>query len=214
MHQIAQSLTPPVRKRRAPRHRGKSIFVRDPLRLSTPMDREARHKLLYLAEAVERRTKAKGRKNGALGQIGMQVLRALLGFANKATGLCYPSYFALQLATGLSRGGIRAALRRLETAGIISVTRRLKRVRVVRVSPLTGQPEEIITTVQDSNLYAFALPARLAESLDAFVKSFVPEIVARCARQLSFIAGLMKRIGTESAIQGETRQRDKSREAL
>jgi hypothetical protein len=56
--------------------------------------------------------------------------------------------------------------------------------------------------------------AQLAETVDAFVKSFVPEIVARCARQLSFIAGLMKRIGTESAIQGETRQRDKSREAL
>jgi hypothetical protein len=159
MRQIAQSLMPPTSKRRAPRYRGKSIFVREPLRLSTPMDREARHKMLFLAEALERRTKMKGRKNGALGQIGMQVLRALLGFANKATGLCYPSYFALQLATGLSRGGIRAALRRLEAAGIICVTRRLKRVLVVRMSPLTGQPEEIITTVQDSNLYAFTLPA-------------------------------------------------------
>jgi DNA-binding transcriptional ArsR family regulator len=198
MRQIAQSLMPPARKRRAPPHRGKSIFVRDPLLLSTPMDREARHKLLCLAEAVERRTKAKGRKNGAIGQIGLQVLRALLGFANKATGLCYPSYFALQRATGLSRGSIRAALRRLEAAGIISVIRRLKRVQVVRMSPLTGQPEEIITTVQDSNLYAFTLPARLAERIDAFVKVFVPEVVARCARQLSLIAGLMRRLATES----------------
>ena len=155
------------------RYRHKAVFVRDPLAHSTPLDRNARASLIFLAERLERRTKGKGRKNGALGAIGLDVLRALLfRFADKRTGLCFPSYLTLQALTGRCRGAIAAALRRLERAGIIRITRRLKRILIQRLSPITGQPERIMATVQDSNLYTFTGPAALAGWLDGYVEAY------------------------------------------
>ncbi len=104
------------RVRRFFRH--KAVFVRDPLAHSTPLDRNALVKVLHIAEQLERRTKGKGRKNGALGEIGLQVLRALIfRFADRHTGLCFASYLALQALTGRCRGAIAAALKRLESCG-------------------------------------------------------------------------------------------------
>jgi hypothetical protein len=45
---------------------------------------------------------------------------------------------ALQALTGRCRGAIAAAVRRLERVGIIKVTRRLKRIAIARLSPITG----------------------------------------------------------------------------
>jgi hypothetical protein len=85
------------RQRSRPRHRAryrhKAMFVRDPLAHSTPLDRNARASLIFLAERLERRTKGKGRKNGALGAIGLDVLGRCcsdlptsgLGFASRLT---------------------------------------------------------------------------------------------------------------------------------
>ena len=138
-------------------YRHKAIFVRDPLAHSTPLDRNARKKI-FLAESLERRTEAKGRKEGTLGKTGIRVLRALLfRFANIHTGLCFPSYRTLQALTGLSRGGLAAALKRLEHAGIIKITRRLKRIWIGRLSPITGHPERIMATVQTTCMPSPAL---------------------------------------------------------
>jgi hypothetical protein len=190
------------RERTRPRHRAryrhKAIFVRDPLAYSTPLDRNARQRLLFLAKRLERRTKGKGRANGALGDIGLQILDALLSYANRRTGLCFPSYLILQAITGRSRGSIAAALRRLERAGIIKVIRRLKRIWIDRMSPITGQPERIMATVQDSNLYAFSGPAALAGQLDGYVEAYAPPP----ARKIDVLARLVKRIQAESTDQG------------
>ncbi|CAN0420745.1 unnamed protein product, partial [Phaeothamnion confervicola] len=108
------------------------------------------------AEALERRTKAPGRRNGLLGQAGIQVLKALLlRFANGRTGLCCPSYTAIQCATGLCRQAIADALARLETAGFVKIVRRIVRATVTRISPITGQLETYIGTIQTSSLYSF-----------------------------------------------------------
>ena len=209
MQTLAEILSQPRRRplRRAT-YRHKASFVRDPLAHSTPLDRNARASLIFLAERLERRTKGKGRKNGALGAIGLDVLRALLfRFADKRTGLCFPSYLTLQVLTGRCRGAIAAALKRLEHAGIIRITRRLKRIWVARLSPITGQPERIMGTVQDSNLYAFSGPAALAGRLDGYVEAYASpmprkvDVLARLIASLNNGSGPSPR-AVDSALPG------------
>jgi hypothetical protein len=49
----------------------------------------------------------------------------------------------------------------------VRIVRRLRRERITRTSPITGQPETILTTVQASNLYAFGEPDPRAHLLAA-----------------------------------------------
>jgi hypothetical protein len=94
----------------------------------TRLDRNDKARIIYTAEKIELRTKAKGRKSGALGQSGVQVLRCLLfRFHNASTGQCDPGYTAIQGRTGLCRQAIADAIKRLEATGIICVMRRLVR---------------------------------------------------------------------------------------
>jgi hypothetical protein len=163
LDQIPAQPKPSRWERRAYRHN--AIFVSDELAHVSKLDRNQRARLLFLAEQFERAEKAPGRRNGRLGAIGLTVLRALLlRFHNRSSGLCCPSYTALQACTGLCRQAIADALARLEHAGIVRIVRRIARERVVRLSPLTGEPETIVTTLQQSNLDSFGppQPGRLA----------------------------------------------------
>ena len=188
IHSLAQVINqtkPPAPTRWERRkYRHTAVFVHDELAHGVPLDRNTRAKLLYLAERLERRTKAPGRRNGALGATGLAVLRALLlRFANGRTGLCCPSYTALQACTGLCRQAIADALARLETTGIVKIVRRIARETITRVSAITGQPERIVTTVQQSNLYAFSEPADRAERLPlppANARPFPPAASSAC----------------------------------
>jgi DNA-binding MarR family transcriptional regulator len=93
------------------------------------MDRNLRVTIIVQAESVERRTKAKGKQAGVLGQSGLRVLRSLLfDFAHLGTGRCMPSYQTIRRATGLATSTIGKALRRLEAAGFLETTRRMVRV--------------------------------------------------------------------------------------
>lgn len=142
------------------RYRRNAVFVSDLARHSTPLDRNARAKLLFMAERIERHTKTAGQRNGCLGYTGLAVLRALvLRFANGRTGLCCPSYSTLRAHTGLCRQAIADALHRLEAAKIIRITRRIIWERVTRISPITGLIETYVGTVQTSSLYAFTTEA-------------------------------------------------------
>ena len=89
------------------------------------IDRNARARLLFSAEALDRRTHQPGQHGGCLKRTGLMVLRALLfTFANLVTGRCDPGYDALSRAAGVSRSTVAVALARLEEAGLISRTRR------------------------------------------------------------------------------------------
>ena len=110
------------------------------------LDRNQRARVLFLAEALERKSKMPGKRNGHLGQIGLQVLRCLaFTFLSMKTGALYPSYDAIQLATGLCRQSVANALARLETCGIVRICRRVVRDR-------RGVP------VQTSSLYSLHEP--------------------------------------------------------
>jgi hypothetical protein len=144
-----------------------AVFCSDWRPHSRILDRNERAKVLFLAEALERRTKPEGRRNGQLGYVGLAVLRALMfGFLNHKTGLCCPGYAAMQAKTGLCRASIANGLARLERTGIVQIVRRLVRQRVDRVSPVTGLPETYVGTTQATNLYSLHPPGPWADELE------------------------------------------------
>lgn len=130
-----------------PHYRKNAIFVLDPSKYCTQLDRNQKAKILHLAESLERVTKRKGRRNGVLGSIGLQVLRVLLLRWHGPSGLCCPSYTTIQRETGLCRQSIAAALRRLRATGLLHSTARLVRTRQ--------------SFRQSSNLYSFSHFPRL-----------------------------------------------------
>src|SRR3954465_9307662 len=89
------------------------------------LDRNLVAKILFLAEALDRRTRGKGMHGGLLKAKGLDVLRALLRrFYSYATGECFPSYDAIAEAAGCCRATVAAKLRILEQHGILDTVRR------------------------------------------------------------------------------------------
>ncbi len=89
------------------------------------IDRNERARIMFTAEAYDRRTKTPGSHGGAVKRTGLAVLKALLfGFHNVATGRCDPGYDALARLAGVARSTVAVALARLEAAGLIVRTRR------------------------------------------------------------------------------------------
>ena len=142
-----------------------ATFVADWRPFARPLDRNARAKIIMLAEALERRTESAGRRNGIVSIPGLIVLRCLLFRYLGKSGLLCPSYATLQAAAGLRRQSIANALARLEASGILKITRRLCRQRVARVSPITGLDEVIVATTQASSLYSVHEPGAWADHL-------------------------------------------------
>jgi hypothetical protein len=107
-----------------------------------PIDRNQRILIMRAAEALELRTKGKGCKSGVLMQSGLRVIHCLLFvFCAVPSGRCCPSYEAIRKATGYCKSTISGALSRLETSGLLRITRRIIR------TPLGAR--------QTSNAYAF-----------------------------------------------------------
>ncbi len=133
-------------------YRRGAIFVSDPrsAAYSTKLNRKQRAAVMWHAKTKERRSKRRGCPNGVLGYTGLRILEALLfQFHNVETGLCCPSYSALQSAIGCCRQTVSAALKRLKAAELIVVTRRIIRKVVNGVKAAR----------QGSNLYAFCTPS-------------------------------------------------------
>lgn len=128
-----------------------------------PLDRNARARLLYLAEALDRRTKEPGRHGGFLGRTGLAVLRALVTrFLDHRTGRLDPSIASIARAANVARSTAQAALDRLQAAGIIERTRRMARIHCKVWNPATCRREMAARVVQVTNAYRlnFPLPDR------------------------------------------------------
>jgi hypothetical protein len=185
------------------RYRRNSQFVLEELTIGRPLDRNDKAKLLHIAEAMERRTKEPGRKNGVLGYIGLSILRCLLLRFLGANGACSPSYLALQCASGLCRASVAEGLRRLERAGLLKVIRRLKREVIERVSPITGNIERIVTTVQDTNAYCFAAAGNVSTIVERLhTTELAPNRVHGAGRNLPSvkIKGLLRSLAQGLAM--------------
>ncbi|MCP4823234.1 MAG: hypothetical protein GY892_03870 [Shimia sp.] len=143
-------------------YRKHSIFILNEHVYASKLDRNDKAKIIIAAEGLERATKREGRRNGSLGYVAIQILRALL-FRYSAKGrITSPSYDELQRRTGLCRPSIRAGLKRLQASGLLHIVRRIKRKRIDRMSPITGLPESFVGTVQAANVYLLKLPRLLA----------------------------------------------------
>lgn len=150
-------------------HRHGAQFVMDWRPHVRPLDRNERAKIYFLALALERKTKPPGRRNGVLGYVGLAVLHALMfQFLNRATGLCCPSYYALQDVTGLCRQSIACGLARLERTGIVRIVRRLCRQHVNR------DGWSFVNTTQATSLYAMHRPPAWAEHLPRQTSKHAP----------------------------------------
>jgi hypothetical protein len=129
------------------------------------------HQVARILEAAERlqvRTTAKGRINGAITRCALLVLRALATrFINRRSGLCCPSYAAIMAEVHMCRQTVGEALACLESAGILTITRRLCRRLITRLNPRSGQSETYTGTVQDTSLYSLHMPGAWADHMTA-----------------------------------------------
>lgn len=147
-------------------YRHTAVFHADWRTHCRALDRNQKVRILVAVEGLERRTKAPGCRNGIISVIGVIVLRALLyRFHNASSGLCCPSYRAIQDHTGLCKQSIATAIAKLETAGVLSIVRRLCRQTIRRISPWTNLPEDIMTTTQATSLYRLQMPGAWSTAL-------------------------------------------------
>lgn len=136
-----------------------SIYVRDCAPWQSKLDRNLKVRILVFLETMERNTKLRGKRCGALGLATLEVARALLLHFSRPGKVLAPSYAEISRRTRFSRGTIAKALEALERVGVLSRQRRIERAYVDRVSPITGDPERILTTVQATSLLRLQLPA-------------------------------------------------------
>ena len=116
------------------------------------LDRNLVARILFLAEALDRRTRGKGQHGGLLKAKGLDVLRALLrGFYSYRTGECFPSHEAIAKAAGCCVETVRQKLRALEAAGIVQTIRR----KVVASFTSRVHRVRFDFAVQTSNSYVF-----------------------------------------------------------
>jgi hypothetical protein len=119
------------------------------------LDRNMRVRLLYLAKALDQRTRQKGQHGGMLKRTGIEVLRQLLfRFLNMQTGACFPSHEQIAQAAGCCIETVRKAIRALEAAGIIETVRR----KVIASFTSRQHRARYDVAVQDSNSYVFNVP--------------------------------------------------------
>ena len=124
-----------------------------------PISTKARALVMDRAEALERRTKARGQRDGVLGQSALMVLRALLfHFLDTKIGKLDPSYKQIQKQTGFCVQTIAVALKRLERAGILEIRRRIDRKGKQLWNELTRRFVWLKWVEQITNAYMVNVP--------------------------------------------------------
>ena len=119
------------------------------------LDRNLVARIIFFAEALDRRTRGPRQHGGILKAKGLDVLRALLKrFYSYLTGECFPSYDQIAEAAGCSRSTVAAKLRILEQLGITQTIRR----KVVASFTSRAHRVRFDVAVQTSNSYRFNLP--------------------------------------------------------
>lgn len=105
------------------------------------------------AEFYDRRSKQEGKRNGALGHIGLEVLRELYRIVDYKTGRLDPAIATICDRIRRSRAAVVAAMARLKEHGFLDWVRRSETID----NPGAGPQVRQIT-----NAYGFGLPAAAA----------------------------------------------------
>ena len=118
----------------------------------TPVDRNDRARVVWLAEMARRR--------GEITRAAVDIFRALLfTFANLTDGRCFPSYKRIAEAAGCDPRTVGNCLPDLEAAGLLTWVNRIQRVRE-RVAGLGGIWATTWRVIRTSNAYDFPLIAK------------------------------------------------------
>lgn len=150
--------------RRDSRHAGEREH-----RIWRPLGRDAREgrrfagAVMKAAEFYELRNKPAGKKNGPIGHVGLEVLRALFRFVDFKTGRLEPAIATICERIRRSRAAVVAAMARLKDHGFLDWIRRTEPTGNVGAGPQVRQ----IT-----NAYGFDL-ARLPRSAAAWVRKIL-----------------------------------------
>jgi Helix-turn-helix domain len=122
-----------------------------------PLDREAKVRIMALARGLERRTEP-GKHYGVLTAKFVKVLHALLWLIHDGrSGQCNPAYATIADRAGCCPNTVCAAIKALESAGLLSWVNRITRMRV-RERGLLGQWVTSWRVVRTSNAYVFRDP--------------------------------------------------------
>jgi hypothetical protein len=95
-------------------------------------DRNFLAKVLFIARAIERgsyKVRAKGKHGGALGRSALAILEVLINMAQARQGRVAPGYEAMAAIARMSRRTVITAVDVLESMGLITVIRRIKRIK-------------------------------------------------------------------------------------
>lgn len=125
-------------------------------RAIAPTKEEARKAIalrMQAAEHFDRRTKVAGKRNGALGHVGLEVLRELYRIVDFKSGRLEPAIATICERIRRSRGAVVAAMARLKEHGFLKWIRRTEPLDNDGAGPQVRQ----IT-----NAYGFGLPERAA----------------------------------------------------
>lgn len=106
-------------------------------------------RLMRAAELYDRAGKRPGARNGALGHVALEVLRALLRRIDHRTGRLDPALTTIMADTARSRGAVVRALGLLRDHGFVAWIRRFADVEAEGAGPRVRQV---------SNAYRLALP--------------------------------------------------------
>lgn len=129
-------------------------------------------------EEFERETKLPGKRNGAIGGIGLEVYRYLMRLRSKKTGRLDPTIRWIADAISRSRSAVAAALARLKEHGFLDWVRRCQPIE-------NAEPDEQ-QTEQIANAYILHTPASAKERVRRMLRKpneFVREVAARLARK-------------------------------
>lgn len=146
-----------------------------------PLDRFQKQLCLAFCEALQRLK--------LLSASHFAVFRSLLNdFHNSRSGLCFPSFEALAEKSGVSRRTVARSVVLFERFGLLTWTRRLRRVRVAGV----------VVPVRASNSYVFIVPA----SVEA-ISGLVARLAASAARAAAAFVRSIPRVFSHLASRFE-----------
>jgi hypothetical protein len=181
--QLQDVVTPPTRRTGEPVRRHSRLKGREGV-FWRPMSREDARRIVFAARRFDRSTKKRGKRNGELGHVALEIIDFLANLMNRKTGQLDPSIAYMMQVLGRSRDAIVRGLQALRQHGFLDWLRRYEP---------TGEASGP-QVVQTSNAYRLVMPAGLGRIMGLyFTKAPTPADEAQRIEQLAQMLADYKR---------------------
>lgn len=128
-----------------------------------PVADNDRWTILRAAEHYDVVAREKGKRSGPIGQVGLEVLRAMLRVIDFRTGRLDPSITYLMAKTNRCRAAVVAGLAKLKDSGFLDWERRF--------GPTGNAPGEGPPTKQETNAYRLSIPEAVRKLRGVFKRT-------------------------------------------